>query len=74
MLGLITTKSPQLESQEMLRKRVEEASAYVSKDRLGLSPQCGFSGNIGNTVMTADEQAAKLRLVVDTARSLWDEP
>ena len=35
---------------------------------------CGFSGNIGNTVMTADEQAAKLRLVVDTARTLWDEP
>jgi 5-methyltetrahydropteroyltriglutamate--homocysteine methyltransferase len=74
VLGLITTKSPQLESQEMLRKRVEEASAYVSKDCLGLSPQCGFSGNIGNTVMTADEQAAKLRLAVDTARSLWDEP
>ena len=74
VLGLITTKSPQLESREMLRKRVEEASAYVSKDRLCLSPQCGFSGNIGNTVMTADEQAAKLRLVVDTARSLWDEP
>jgi 5-methyltetrahydropteroyltriglutamate--homocysteine methyltransferase len=74
VLGLITTKSPQLESQEMLRKRVEEASAYVPKDRLCLSPQCGFSGNIGNTVMTADEQAAKLRLVVDTARSLWDEP
>jgi 5-methyltetrahydropteroyltriglutamate--homocysteine methyltransferase len=74
VLGLITTKSPQLESQEMLRKHVEEASAYVSKDCLGLSPQCGFSGNIGNTVMTADEQAAKLRLVVDTARSLWDEP
>ena len=39
-----------------------------------LSPQCGFSGNIGNTVMTIDEQAAKLRLVVDTARSLWGEP
>jgi len=74
VLGLITTKSPQLESQELLRARVKEAAAYVSNDRLGLSPQCGFSGNIGNTVMTADEQAAKLRLVVDTARSLWDEP
>ena len=74
VLGLITTKSPQLESQEMLRQRVEAASAYVAMDRLRLSPQCGFSGNIGNTVMSIDEQTAKLRLVVDTARSLWGEP
>jgi 5-methyltetrahydropteroyltriglutamate--homocysteine methyltransferase len=74
VLGLVTTKSPQLESQDVLRQRVEEASAFVPIDRLRLSTQCGFSGNIGNTVMTIDEQAAKLRLVVDTARSLWGEP
>jgi 5-methyltetrahydropteroyltriglutamate--homocysteine methyltransferase len=74
VLGLVTTKSPQLEDREALRARVKEASAYVSMDRLCLSPQCGFSGNIGNTVMTIDEQVAKLRLVVDTARSLWDDP
>jgi 5-methyltetrahydropteroyltriglutamate--homocysteine methyltransferase len=74
VLGLVTTKSPQLESKAMLHQRVEDASAYVSMDRLCVSPQCGFSGNIGNTVMTIEEQAAKLRLVVDTARSLWDEP
>ena len=73
VLGLVTTKSPQLEDPEMLRKRVKEASAYVSMDRLRLSPQCGFSGNVGNTVMSADEQFAKLRLVVETARSLWGE-
>jgi 5-methyltetrahydropteroyltriglutamate--homocysteine methyltransferase len=42
-------------------------------DRLALSPQCGFSGNVGNTVMTSDEQMAKLQLVVDTARSLWND-
>ena len=42
-------------------------------ERLCISPQCGFSGNIGNTVMTADEQFAKLRLVADTARSIWGE-
>jgi 5-methyltetrahydropteroyltriglutamate--homocysteine methyltransferase len=41
--------------------------------RLCLSPQCGFSGNIGNRVMTIEEQPAKLRLVVDTARSVWDD-
>ena len=48
----------------MLRKRIEEASAFVDMERLCLSPQCGFSGNVGNTVMTADEQFAKLRRVV----------
>lgn len=73
VLGLVTTKSPALEDREMLRHRVKEASAYVSMDRLCLSPQCGFSGNVGNTVMTAEQQFAKLRLVVETARSLWGE-
>jgi 5-methyltetrahydropteroyltriglutamate--homocysteine methyltransferase len=74
VLGLVTTKSPALEDKEMLRERVKEASAYVALERLCLSPQCGFSGNVGNTVMTADEQFAKLRLVVETARSLWAGP
>jgi 5-methyltetrahydropteroyltriglutamate--homocysteine methyltransferase len=73
VLGLVTTKSPDLEAAEMLRERVQAASAYVPMERLCISPQCGFSGNIGNTVMTAEEQFAKLRLVVETARSLWNE-
>jgi 5-methyltetrahydropteroyltriglutamate--homocysteine methyltransferase len=73
VLGLVSTKSPQPETQEMLRQRIDEAAKYVPLERLGLSPQCGFSGNIGNTVMTADEQMAKLRLVVETARSIWDD-
>ena len=73
VLGLVTTKSPELEDRELLRARIREASAYVAMDRLGLSPQCGFSGNVGNTVMTAEQQFAKLRLVVETARSLWPE-
>jgi len=73
VLGLVTTKSPELEDPQMLRQRVREASAYVAMDRLCLSPQCGFSGNVGNTVMTIEQQAAKLRLVVETAQSLWDD-
>jgi 5-methyltetrahydropteroyltriglutamate--homocysteine methyltransferase len=73
VLGLVTTKSPELEDTQMLRARVKEASAFVSMDRLCISPQCGFSGNVGNTVMTAQEQFAKLRLVVETARSLWPD-
>jgi 5-methyltetrahydropteroyltriglutamate--homocysteine methyltransferase len=62
-----------LETQDALRQRVTEASRYVPLERLCLSPQCGFSGNIGNTVMSIEEQAAKLRLVVETARSIWDD-
>jgi len=71
VLGLVTTKSPELEDAQALRQRVAEASTHVAMDRLCLSPQCGFSGNVGNTVMTADEQFRKLRLVVEAARSLW---
>lgn len=71
VLGLVTTKSPQLEAPDMLRERVREAAKYVPMERLGLSPQCGFSGNVGNTAMTIDEQTEKLRLVVDTARAIW---
>ena len=70
---LVSTKSPQLETQDALRQRVTEASRYVSLERLCISPQCGFSGNIGNTVMSIEEQAAKLRLVVETARAIWDD-
>ena len=73
VLGLVTTKSPELEDPEMLRSRIREASAYVPLDRLALSPQCGFSGNVGNTVMNAEQQFAKLRLVVETARSVWPD-
>ncbi len=74
VLGLVTTKSPVLEDREMLCQRVRQASSYVAMERLCISPQCGFSGNVGNTVMTADEQFAKLRLVVETANSLWGAP
>src|SRR6201999_3715442 len=54
VLGLVTTKSPELEDVQMLRQRVAEATKYVAMERLCLSPQCGFSGNVGNTVMSAD--------------------
>ena len=71
--AVLARVKPVLEDPAMLRARVKEASAYVAMERLCISPQCGFSGNIGNTVMSADEQFAKLRLVVDTARSIWGD-
>jgi 5-methyltetrahydropteroyltriglutamate--homocysteine methyltransferase len=71
VLGLITTKQPSLESAVELRQRIVEASRFVSMDRLGLSPQCGFSSSIvGNKISPAD-QKRKLELVVKIARDLW---
>ena len=71
VLGLITTKRPQLESVEFLTQRVTEASRYIPLERLGLSPQCGFASSIiGNRIAPGD-QRRKLELVVETARELW---
>ncbi|HEY6363874.1 MAG TPA: vitamin-B12 independent methionine synthase [Candidatus Binatia bacterium] len=71
VLGLITTKEPKLESAVELRQRIIEASRFVPIDRLGLSPQCGFSSSVvGNRISLAD-QKRKLELVVRMARDLW---
>ena len=71
VLGLITTKEPKLESAVELRQRITDASRFVPMDRLGLSPQCGFSSSIvGNRISLAD-QKRKLELVVRMARELW---
>jgi 5-methyltetrahydropteroyltriglutamate--homocysteine methyltransferase len=71
VLGLITTKKPELESLELLRWRVNEANRYVPMDRLGLSPQCGFASSIiGNRIAAAD-QRRKLDFLVTAARALW---
>ncbi len=71
VLGLITTKSGALESLDALRRRVEEASRYVERERLGISPQCGFASSvIGNTISAA-QQRRKLELVVEAARAIW---
>jgi 5-methyltetrahydropteroyltriglutamate--homocysteine methyltransferase len=71
VLGLVSTKHPELESKEELKRRIEEASQFISHDRLALSPQCGFASTLeGNLVTTADQEA-KLRLVAETAREVW---
>ena len=71
VLGLVTSKRPELESVDELAKRVDEAAAYVPLDRLCLSPQCGFASTVEGNALTEDEQWAKLRLVVDTASHIW---
>ena len=71
VLGLITSKRPQLEDKEKIIARIHEAAKYVPLDRLCLSPQCGFAScEIGN-VITEEEQWAKLKLVKEIADEVW---
>jgi 5-methyltetrahydropteroyltriglutamate--homocysteine methyltransferase len=71
VLGLVTTKRGELESKDTLKRRIEEASRYVDLDQLCLSPQCGFSSTVEGNALTHEQQAAKLRLVVETAEEVW---
>jgi 5-methyltetrahydropteroyltriglutamate--homocysteine methyltransferase len=71
VLGLVTTKRGELESREDLERRIEEASRYVDLDQLCLSPQCGFSSTSEGNAVTEEQQWDKLRLVVETAQSVW---
>jgi 5-methyltetrahydropteroyltriglutamate--homocysteine methyltransferase len=71
VLGLITTKRPQLESKDDLKRRIDEAAKFVPLDQLCLSPQCGFSSTSEGNELTAEQQRAKLRLVVETAQEIW---
>jgi 5-methyltetrahydropteroyltriglutamate--homocysteine methyltransferase len=71
VLGLVTTKSPQLETKDELKRRLDEASRYAPLEQLALSPQCGFSSGIGGNAMTVEDEIKKLKLVVETARDVW---
>jgi methionine synthase II (cobalamin-independent) len=71
VLGLVTTKSPQLEGKDKLKRRIDEATRYAPIEQLALSPQCGFSSGIGGNAMTVEDEIAKLKLVVETAHEVW---
>jgi 5-methyltetrahydropteroyltriglutamate--homocysteine methyltransferase len=71
VLGLVTSKRPVLESKDLLKRRIEEASRYVALDQLCLSPQCGFASTSEGNQLTIDDEIAKLRLVVETAQEVW---
>ncbi len=71
VLGLITTKAGELELQDELLRRIEEASAFVSLENLAISPQCGFASSVPGNLISYDEQCRKLELVADTARKVW---
>lgn len=71
VLGLVTSKKPQLESKELLKRRIEEASQYVPLERLAISPQCGFASTIGGNRLTVEQEKAKIRLCVEVAHEVW---
>jgi 5-methyltetrahydropteroyltriglutamate--homocysteine methyltransferase len=71
VLGLVTTKRPELESKDDLKRRIDEAAKYVPLDQLCLSGQCGFASTEQGNALTADDQKAKLELIVETAAEVW---
>ena len=71
ILGLITTKKGRVESRGELKERISEATRYIPLERLGLSPQCGFSSSILGNAISFEDQRRKLELVVKTASAVW---
>jgi 5-methyltetrahydropteroyltriglutamate--homocysteine methyltransferase len=71
VLGLVTSKTPQLEAKEMLKRRIDEATKHVPLEQLAISPQCGFGSTAEGNVMTIEQEAAKLRLCVEVATEVW---
>ena len=71
VLGLVSSKVPNMERREQLTKRIEEASRFVPLENLALSPQCGFASTAEGNLITEERQWAKLKLVADTARRVW---
>jgi 5-methyltetrahydropteroyltriglutamate--homocysteine methyltransferase len=73
VLGLVTTKKGKLESKDELKRRIDEAAKFVPLEQLALSPQCGFSSTLEGNKITLEEEIAKLKLIVDTARDVWGD-
>jgi 5-methyltetrahydropteroyltriglutamate--homocysteine methyltransferase len=71
VLGLVTSKSGRLEPKDDIKRRIDEATKYVSLDQLCLSPQCGFASTEEGNVLAEDEQWAKLRMIVELAEEVW---
>lgn len=71
VLGLITTKRPELENKSEIKRRIDEAAQFVDAGQLALSPQCGFASVVEGNLITPEDQWAKLRLVVEVAQEVW---
>jgi 5-methyltetrahydropteroyltriglutamate--homocysteine methyltransferase len=71
VLGVISSKTPVLESLDALKRRVDEAARYIDLDRLAIGPQCGFASTVAGNPVTEDDERRKLALVVEAARQFW---
>ena len=71
VLGLVSSKLPQLEPLDFLKRRTDEATQYIDLDRLAISPQCGFASTVAGNPVTEADQRAKLRRVVEAAAQIW---
>jgi len=71
VLGVVSSKFPELELKDTLKRRIDEASKFIDLDQLSLSPQCGFASTAPGNRISAADQRAKLSLVVETAKEVW---
>jgi 5-methyltetrahydropteroyltriglutamate--homocysteine methyltransferase len=73
VLGLVTSKTGQLESKDTIKRRIEEAAKFTSLDQLALSPQCGFASTEEGNLLAEDEEWAKLKMIVEVAKEVWGD-
>jgi 5-methyltetrahydropteroyltriglutamate--homocysteine methyltransferase len=71
VLGLVSTKGPELETADALKRRIDEASKFLPLDQLAISPQCGFASDVVGNLLSPDDQRRKLERVVEVARQVW---
>jgi 5-methyltetrahydropteroyltriglutamate--homocysteine methyltransferase len=71
VLGLVSTKVPQLETVDELKRRIDQASRYAPLEQIAISPQCGFSSDVVGNLISEDDQKRKLALVAETSRQVW---
>jgi 5-methyltetrahydropteroyltriglutamate--homocysteine methyltransferase len=71
VLGLVSSKLPQLESKDVLKRRIQQAAKFVPFENLCISPQCGFSSTYHGNNLTVEQEQAKLTLCIHTAREVW---
>ena len=71
VLGLVSTKVPEIETVDDLKRRIDRASKYLPLEQLAISPQCGFASDVVGNLISEDDQKRKLEVVVETARQVW---
>jgi len=71
VLGLVSTKVPELEKVDDLKRRIDQAAKFIPLEQIAISPQCGFASDVIGNLISADDQKRKLELVVETARQVW---